>query len=629
MGRLIGREPVPTGRTVGDLAALRLVWPYLWPKQDPALRWRLGGAMVLLCAMAAINAAMPQLFAAAIDGLAGPVPARADPGAPADGGALLPWSPLLLLAGYGLMHWTGKVIGEARWAIYGPIEQRVQRRLALDAFRHVHSLSLRFHLDRRTGQLARVLDNGLRGVRELLFDAVFLVLPFLAEILFVTLMVMRQFDGLYAAIMVATLGSYAVVMVIGARRLRRHQRDALRVNAAAQGRAIDSLLNYETVKLFGNEAHDAARYDQSLRQVEHCQTRLLLTRALIGGIQASIVAAGLTAMVLLAGRDVMAGGMTIGAMVLINTYLLQLIRPLERVGTLYRSIKLEITHVEQMVVLFEERPEVVDRPDAVVLPDGPGRLELDAVGFAYGPARGVLHGITATVAPGRTLALVGPTGAGKSTIARLLFRFYDPHAGAIRIDGRDLRAATQDSVRAAIGVVPQEPVLFNETIGFNIGFGRPDAGRDAIEAAARAAELHDFIASLPDGYDTLVGERGLKLSGGEKQRVAIARAVLKQPRIFLFDEATSALDSRHETLIQANLRRVSEGRTTVVIAHRLSTVVDADEILFIDHGRITERGRHADLLARGGGYAALWAHQSREAATPPETDGTDRIPPSV
>lgn len=606
MGRLIGREPVNSERKVGDLAVLRLVLPYLWPPDDPALRWRLGGAIALLSAMAGLNALVPQLFATAIDGLIASVEDGPD--------TAIALSPFLLLAGYGLLHWVGKLIGEARWAIYGPIEQRIQRRLALAAFRHVHGLSLRFHLDRRTGQLTRILDNGLRGVRELLFDAVFLVLPFVAEIIFVTAMVVRQFEGIYALIMLATLASYAVVMVLGARWLRGHQRKSLSVAAMAQGRAIDSLLNYETVKLFGNEEHDAERYDTSLRQVEYHQVKVLVSRALVGGAQASIVAAGLTVMVLMAGSDVLAGSMTVGAMVLINTYLLQLIRPLERVGTLYRSIKMELTHVEQMVVLFDERPDVTDAADACPLPDGPGRLEFDDVGFAYGPERGVLSGISAMVEPGRTLALVGPTGAGKSTVARLMFRFYDPQAGAIRIDGCDLRDATQDSVRAAIGVVPQEPVLFNETISFNIGFGRPDAGQEAIEAAARAAEIHDFIAGLPDGYDTLVGERGLKLSGGEKQRVAIARAVLKDPRIFLFDEATSALDSRHEKLIQANLQRISAGRTTVVIAHRLSTVVDADEILFIDQGRIAERGTHADLLDRNGAYAALWAHQSRDMA---------------
>jgi ATP-binding cassette, subfamily B, heavy metal transporter len=427
---------------------------------------------------------------------------------------------------------------------------------------------------------------------------------------------LARLDGVFAAVLMVTIVLYGVALVVGSEWLRAHQRKAVAEGAVAHGKAVDSLLNYETVKYFGNEDHVAERYDQSLARVEGLTVRALTFRSLTGMVFVSILALGTGAILLLAVGRVGAGAMTVGELVLVNTYLLQLTRPLDRLGQLYRSIKQAFVDLEQLMALLAERPEVQDAPDAVPLPEGPGAVAFERVSFAYDPARPILEGIDFRLRPGRRLAVVGPTGAGKSTIARLLFRFYDPTAGRILVDGHDLRDVTQASLRAAIAVVPQDAVLFNDTIGYNLAFGRPDATRAEVEAAARAAELHDFVASLPDGYDTLVGERGLKLSGGEKQRVAIARAILKRPRILILDEASSALDSATEQAIQRRLRELGRGVATLVIAHRLSTVVDADEILVLDQGRVVERGTHGRLLQHGGLYADLWRRQSAELALP-------------
>jgi ATP-binding cassette subfamily B protein len=512
------------------------------------------------------------------------------------------------------LQWLAKVMSELRWALYGPIEQRTRRRLAGAALEHLHALSLGFHLSRRTGQISRVLDNGLSGARELLFDTVFLILPLAAEILFVAAIMLARLDGVFAAVLMITIVLYGVALVAGSEWLRAHQRKAVAEGAVAHGKAVDSLLNYETVKYFGNEDHVAERYDQSLARVEGLTVRALTFRSLTGMAFVSILALGTGAILLLAVGRVTAGAMTVGELVLVNTYLLQLTRPMDRLGQLYRSIKQAFVDLEQLIELLAERPEVRDAPDAAPLPEGPGAVAFERVSFAYDPARPILADVGFRLAPGRRLAVVGPTGAGKSTIARLLFRFYDPTAGRILVDGHDLRDVTQASLRAAIAVVPQDTVLFNDTIGYNLAFGRPDATPAEIEAAARAAELHHFVTSLPDRYDTLVGERGLKLSGGEKQRVAIARAILKRPRILILDEASSALDSATEQAIQRRLRELGRGVTTLVIAHRLSTVVDADEVLVVDRGRIVERGTHERLLARGGLYADLWRRQSAELA---------------
>jgi ATP-binding cassette, subfamily B, heavy metal transporter len=585
-----------TGSPHFDRRGLVRLLHLLWPRGEPGFRLRLAVTIALLAGAALLNAVVPLLFAAAIDHLS------------ADHAALA--APLAILAGYVLLQWLARVLNESRWALYGPIDQRLQRRLALRAIEHLHGLSLRFHLGRRTGEISRILDNGLKGLREFLFDAIFLILPFLAEIVFVAAALLWRVDPVFAGILLATLIVYGTVLVIGSEWLRAHQRRAVARGAAAHGQAIDSLLNYETIKYFNREQLIADRYDGSLADVEQLTVKSLRFRSTVGIVLVTIIASGMAAMVLLATLRVGRGAMTIGELVLVNTYLLQLIRPMERLGQLYRSIKQSLVDLEQLLALLHEQPEVVDRPGARTLRPGPGVVAFENVSFHYGIGRGTLENVSFTVAPGRKLAIVGPTGAGKSSIARLLFRFYDPRAGHILIDGQDISQLTQASVRAAIAVVPQEAVLFNDTIGENIALARPDATPAEVDAAAAAAALKGFIEALPDGYATLVGERGLKLSGGEKQRLAIARAILKRPRIFVFDEATSALDSATEQAVHANLAAVSEGTTTIVIAHRLSSIVSADEILVLDRGRTVERGDHARLVRANGLYADLWRRQA-------------------
>ncbi|HEX2526539.1 MAG TPA: ABC transporter ATP-binding protein/permease [Geminicoccus sp.] len=574
-----------------------------WPKDMGGFRLRFGATIVLLASAAAINALVPLLFANLVDGLAGEKAAIAAPAA--------------ILAGYIVLQWFSRLGNELRWMFYGPLEQRLRRRFGLKALEHLHGLSLRFHLNRRTGQISNVLANGLSGLREILFNVVFLILPLLIEILFVAAVMLVRVEAFFALVLFVTLAVYLVVLVAGSEWLRSHQKLAASRSAAAYGEALDSLLNYETVKYFGNEEHVARRYDSSLAEVEQLTVRALTFRSLTGIALVTILAIGMAVILFSAAGRVQSGTMTVGGLVLVNTYLLQLIRPMERLGQLYRSIKQSLVDLELLLELMAEVPEITDREGARSLRPGPGEVRFENVWFSYGDERSVLGGVDFTVPAGWKVALVGPTGSGKSTITRLLFRFYDPTGGRILLDGQDISAVTQDSLRSAIAVVPQDTVLFNDSIAYNIAFGRPGATQAEIEAATQAAELDAFIRTLPEGYDTLVGERGLKLSGGEKQRVAIARAVLKRPRIVILDEATSALDAATEEAVQANLAALCRGVTSLVVAHRLSTVVDADLILVLDGGRIVERGNHAELLKHNGMYADLWARQAQgEAGVP-------------
>ena len=584
-----------------DLKAIAAVLPYLWPRDDPGMRIRVVLSVAILFITAILNALLPVLFALAIDRLT-----------PKDASLVLV-VPVYLLLLYGFIFWFSRSLNELRWILFGPLEQRVRRRLGLAVFDHLHALSLRYHLSRRTGMLSRIQERGLEAAAELLFNLVFVIAPLLTEIIIITAVVLGYFDVHYALILAFTLALFLFAVIYGSEVLRRFQRPAVIKASEAHGKAVDSLLNYETVKYFNNEGYVSSRYDIELAEAERLTVRSLIFRSLLGVAQMTVLGVGAGAIVLLGGMDVAAGAMTVGAFVLINTYLLQLVRPLERLGNLYRSIKQALIDLDQMVRIFDEKPEVVDVMNATPLPEGRGAIRFKNVAFSYDPRRPILKNISFELEAGHKLAIVGPSGGGKTTLGRLLFRFYDPVKGSVEIDGHNIRKHTQDTVRAAVGVVPQDTVLFNESIGDNIRFGRPHTGDEEIKDAASLAQINDFIQSLPDGFDTVVGERGLKLSGGEKQRVAIARAVLKQPRIFLFDEATSALDSNTEQAIQKSLNEVSRGSTTVVIAHRLSTVIDANQILFIEGGQIVERGPHEELLAMNGHYAALWNKQQRDS----------------
>ena len=592
-----------------DIKAVRMMAPFLWPKDDMALRVRLVISISLLAATAAMNALAPVLFALAVDRLT-PQEIFGEEGK-VIGVIAVTVLPLAVLLGYGAVHSFGKAMSELRWLLYGPIEQRLKRNVAMTVFRHLHELSMRFHIGRKTGALSRIMDNGTRGVDNLLMATVFMILPLVTEIVIILVVLLAFFDFVFTAIILATFVLYSVALVIGSEWLRKHQRKAVVESAAAHGKAVDSLLNYETVKYFGNEDFVAGRYDDSLAKVERLTIKALTSRSVTGVIQVLILGIGLTGMILLAGNRIVAGTMEVFGFVLVNMYMLQIIRPLDRVGNLYRNIKQSFVDVEQMMGLLMEEPEVSDAPDAKPLGGGEGKVEFRDVSFAYDIRRPLLDHVSFTVPAGRTIGIVGGSGAGKTTLGRLLFRFYDPSSGQVLVDGADLRTVQVEALRATVGVVPQDAVLFNDSLHYNIAFGHPDATREEVEQAAKLAQIHEFSAGLPDGYDTVVGERGLKLSGGEKQRVAIARAILKNPRIFLFDEATSALDSKTEREIQKSLRGVSKDTTTLIIAHRLSTVVHADEILVLEDGKTVERGTHDALLRDGGIYATLWARQQK------------------
>jgi len=515
-----------------------------------------------------------------------------------------------------------RLLGQVRDAAFASVGQNAIRTLARQVFQHLHGLSLRFHLERQTGGLNRAIDRGTKAIDFILRMALFNILPTVLMVAIFCAILVVEYDVWFAAITLACVVIYVAYTFLVTEWRLKYRRRMNRHDSAANTRAIDSLLNYETVKYFGNEAHETRRFDDSLARYEAAATKSQVSLAFLNIGQGVIIAGGLVGVMVLAAAGVAGGTMTVGDFVAVHAFLLQLAMPLNLLGMVYREVKQSLTDMEKMFELGRIEPEILDRSGAAAREVTGGAVEFDAVDFAYEPRRTVLKGVSFRLAPGRTLAIVGPSGSGKSTVTRLLFRFFDATGGAIRIDGQDIRDVTQASLRAAIGIVPQETVLFNDTLGYNLAYGRPGAGRDEIARVARLAHIDGLIADLPDGYDTLVGERGLKLSGGEKQRVAIARMLLKRPRILIFDEATSALDSKTEKEIQANLCEVSAGFTTIIVAHRLSTVVHADKILVLDAGRVIERGRHHELLALGGAYADMWRRQ-QEATAPARVAASD------
>jgi ATP-binding cassette, subfamily B, heavy metal transporter len=521
--------------------------------------------------------------------------------------------PVALLAMYDILRFSTTLFQELRDVVFVRVAQRAMRRLALGVFRHLHSLSLRFHLERQTGGMTRDIERGTNGISTLLSYLLFSILPVVLEFALVAAVLLGRFDWRFAAITFGAVALYIAFTVLVTEWRMEIRRRANELDSTANTRAIDSLLNYETVKYFGNEDFEARRYDDSLRKYEDAATRSESSLGLLNIGQSLIIAAAVTALMLLAAEGVVAGGFTLGDLVLVNGLLIQLYIPLNVLGMVYRNIKQSLLDMDRMFKLLTVHREVEDRPGAPDLPGGPAHVAFEAVDFSYEKARQILFEVSFAIPAGHRVAVVGHSGSGKSTLARLLYRFYDVSGGRIAINGVDVREVKQASLRAAIGIVPQDTVLFNDTILYNIRYGRPGASDEEVYEAARAAHIHDFIVSLPVGYQTMVGERGLKLSGGEKQRVAIARALLKNPRILIFDEATSALDSRAEKAIQAELERIAQGRTTLVIAHRLSTVMHADQILVLGQGRIVERGTHAQLLEAKGEYARMWALQQEEA----------------
>jgi ATP-binding cassette subfamily B protein len=567
------------------------------------LRLRVVGALLLLAAAKAANVLVPIAYARAVDALA-----------PQSGAGAVIAVPIALLVGYGLLRVMSSALGELRNAVFSKVQARAGRRVALDVFRHLHALSMRFHTDRATGGLSRVIERGVRGIATSLNFLLFNIIPTIVEILFVSVILWWMFAASFALTMIGTIIAYVAFTLTFTNWRLRFRRQMNQTDEEANTKAVDSLLNYETVKYFGNEAHESRRYDESMTRYESAYVKSETTLNMLNAGQATIMAVGLTITMLLAGRGIADGSMSIGDLVMVNTYLIQLYQPLNILGFAYREIKQGLTDMEQMFALLDVPAEVRDAPGALPLALTQGEIRFEDVRFGYRPDREILKGVSFTVPPGRMLAIVGPTGAGKSTISRLLFRFYDVTGGRVLVDGQDVRSITQQSLRADIGVVPQDTVLFNDTIRYNIAYGRPGATDAEIENAARLAQVHDFVTRLPDGYATRVGERGLKLSGGEKQRVAIARTILKDPRLLILDEATSALDTRTEQDIQAALRDVARNRTTLVIAHRLSTVVEADEIIVLQEGAIAERGTHGALIAAGGLYADMWRRQSEAMA---------------
>jgi len=581
-----------------QLGVMGRVIKLLWPESDRALKARVVTAFALVAVAKVASVLVPLLYKLVVDALS------ATPNA-----AIA--VPVAIVLGYGLIRVIALATDEIRDMIFSKVQERALRLVSVSVLKHLHGLSLRFHLERQTGGLSRAIERGTEGIEFLVSYLVFHIAPILLEIVLVAAVLWTYFNFSFAAVTLLVIIFYGAYTA-GATQWRLKFRRAMNAqDSEANALAIDSLLNFETVKYFSNEKHELERFDQAKRSYVTAAVANQRALSLFNIGQSVILAIGVVIVMLMAAYGVAQGRMTIGDFVMVNAYLLQLYGPLNMLGWVYRVLRQSFTDIEQMYSLLAERSEIEDKPGAPALTKGPGRIVFRNVSFAYDERRPILNDVSFEIPAGKTIAVVGPTGGGKTTVARLLFRFYDPQGGSITVDGQDLRDVTQDSLRNAIGVVPQDTVLFNDSIRYNIAYGKVDAEPGEIDDAARRAQLSDFIAKLPDGYLTRVGERGLKLSGGEKQRVAIARVLLKNPEILIFDEATSSLDSRTEHEIQENLRQISAHRTTLVIAHRLSTVVDADEILVLDDGCIVERGTHPALLTRGGTYAAMWERQQR------------------
>ena len=593
----ISASPAPAARS--DWATLSRLFPYLWE-----YKWRVMAALAFMVGAKVANVGVPLLLKNLVDSL------TLKPGS-AQAFLVVP---VALLLAYGLLRLCTALFAEARELIFAKATEGASRSISLEVFRHLHSLSLRFHLERQTGGMTRDIERGTRGVQSLISYSLYSIIPTLIEVTLVLTLLAVKYDIWFAIISGTALVLYITFTVLVTEWRTQFRKSMNELDSRAHSRAIDSLLNFETVKYFNNEDFEARRYDENLERYRKVAIKSQRTLSLLNAGQQSIIAIGLVAMLWRATQGVVDGSMTLGDLVMVNAFMIQLYIPLGFLGVLYREIKQSLTDLDKMFTLMEKEREIADAPGAPALQmQGAPTVRFENVAFAYEPARPILHQISFEIPSGKTVAVVGPSGSGKSTLARLLFRFYDVGAGGldgrITINGQDIRSVTQASLRQAIGIVPQDTVLFNDTVEYNIAYGRPGATRTEVEDAARAARIHTFITSTPGGYDTMVGERGLKLSGGEKQRVAIARTLLKNPPILIFDEATSALDSANERAIQAELTAVAQNKTTLVIAHRLSTVVDAHEILVMDTGHIIERGTHLQLLAQGGRYAQMWALQ--------------------
>jgi ABC-type transport system involved in Fe-S cluster assembly fused permease/ATPase subunit len=591
-------EPPANQATRNDWVTLKTLFPYLW-----AHKWRMSLAMSFLVGAKLANVGVPLVLKELVDSLTI---------APGNPHALLVL-PLGILVAYGVLRLCTTLFTELREFVFAKVTQRAVRTIALQVFRHLHSLSLRFHLNRQTGGMTRDIERGTRGISSLVSYTLFSILPTLVEIALVLTYLLLHYDTWFAAITVAALVTY-IVFTIAVTEWRTHFRRTMNdLDSKANTKAIDSLINYETVKYFGNEDYEAQRYDEGLKCYEAAAVKSQTTLSILNTGQSTIIALAVTLILWRATQGVIDGTMTLGDLVLVNAFMIQLYIPLNFLGVIYREIKQSLADMERLFALLDQHREVADASHAKPLIPNGAELRFSHVDFSYESKRQILFDVDFTIPAGTTTAVVGHSGSGKSTLSRLLFRFYDVNDGNITIDGQNLRDVTQASLRSAIGIVPQDTVLFNDTIEYNIAYGKPGAGKDEIISAARAAYIHDFIETLPDGYATMVGERGLKLSGGEKQRVAIARTILKNPAILIFDEATSALDSKAEQAIQAQLKEIAQNRTTLVIAHRLSTIADAAQILVLDHGRVIERGTHSQLLAADGMYAQMWARQQARA----------------